>query len=235
MSGQIAQMDALAKSKVGSPTPALFLPDAFRGLAKERLRRAPPEGDLNAHLPPDVGDHDLNAGLPVDVFHKGPPRRAAVLIPVVAHEDGATVILTRRTDHLTAHAGQVAFPGGKIEGIDPTPLAAALRETEEEIGLKPDQVEPLGYLDLYQTGTGFRIVPVVGIVEPGYQLDIDDNEVAAVFEVPLVFLMTPTNHERRSRVFRGHERHFYAMPYDGNHIWGATAGIVRNLYNRVYR
>jgi len=214
--------------------PALFSPDCFRGRARSRLRKQPPAGDLDSRLPPDVGDHDLNAGPAVPPFHKGPPRRAAVLVPIITHESGATVLLTRRTEHLNAHAGQVAFPGGKIEGTDATPLAAALRETEEEIGIRADAVESLGYLDLYQTGTGFRIVPVVATIEPGYRLQIDENEVADVFEVPLAFLMTPSNHQRDSRVFRGIERRFYAMPYRDNYIWGATAGIIRNLYNRIY-
>ncbi|MCT8971923.1 CoA pyrophosphatase [Microbaculum marinisediminis] len=226
--------DDIAEAHVHS-APALFAPDAFRGLARHRLLKAPPAGDLNADLPPDVGDHDLNAGQPMTSFHDGPPRRAAVLVPVIGHESGATVLLTRRTEHLAAHAGQVAFPGGKIEGTDATPLAAALRETEEEIGIPAEKIDPLGYLDLYQTGTGFRIVPVVATVAPGYRLRIDENEVADVFEVPLAFLMTPDNHKRDSRVFKGLERHFYAMPYRDNYIWGATAGIIRNLYNRIYR
>ena len=230
-------MSEIREDSEAAPTysaPALFSPDSFRGLARQRLRRAPPAGDLDANLPPDVGDHDLNAGQPGPAFHKGPPQRAAVLVPVVGHDDGASVILTRRTEHLSSHPGQVAFPGGKIEGTDATPLAAALRETHEEIGLPADAIDPLGYLDLYQTGTGFRIVPVVAMIEPGYDLDIDENEVAAVFEVPLSFLMRPGNHQKHSRVFSGLERHFYAMPYEENFIWGATAGIIRNLYNRVY-
>ena len=227
--------DPMSMAGAAYSAPALFAPDAFRGLARQRLRRGPPAGDLDTDLPPDFGDHDLNAGQPLNAFHNGPPRRAAVLVPVVARDEGATVLLTRRTEHLSSHAGQVAFPGGKIEGIDATPLAAALRETEEEIGLAPERIDPVGYLDLYQTGTGFRIVPVVGVVEPDFELAIDENEVADVFEVPLSYLMTASNHQRDSRVFRGLERHFYAMPYQGNYIWGATAGIIRNLYNRVYR
>lgn len=225
-------------SQATAPTysaPALYAPDAFRGLARERLRPTPPRGDLDDSLPPDVGDHELNAGQPLNMFHGGPVRRAAVLVPVVARNEGATLLLTRRTDHLASHAGQVAFPGGKIEGTDATPLAAALREAREEIGLAPDLVEPLGYLDLYQTGSGFRIVPVVAMIDPVMELTIDANEVASVFEVPLSFLMTPSNHRRDSRVLRGLERHFYAMPYRENYIWGATAGIIRNLYNRIYR
>jgi 8-oxo-dGTP pyrophosphatase MutT (NUDIX family) len=222
-----------AAQQVYSP-PALFAPSAFRGLARHKLRRSPPAGDLDASLPPDVGDHDLNAGQTVPALYDGPPRRAAVLVPVVARDEGTTVLLTQRTEHLSAHPGQIAFPGGKIEGTDATPLAAALRETREEIGITADAIDPLGYLDLYQTGTGFRIVPVVAMIEPGYDLEIDENEVAAVFEVPLAFLMSPTNHQRHSRELFGRTRHFYAMPYEENFIWGATAGIIRNLYNRVY-
>jgi len=218
---------------VHSP-PALFGPDAFRGLAGARLLRSPPAGDLNPDLPPDVGDHDLNAGEPNPFHRSGAPRRAAVLVPVIGHASGATVLLTRRSDHLTAHAGQISFPGGKIEGTDATPLAAALRETHEEIGIPGETVDPLGYLDLYQTGTGFRIVPVVAMIEPGYTLRVDENEVADVFEVPLAFLMRPNNHQRHSYEIEGRMRRFYAMPYDEKYIWGATAGIIRNLYNRVY-
>lgn len=213
--------------------PALFAPDAVRGLARQRLLRQPPAEDLEPERPALAGDHVLNNGT-IDRFNPGPLRRAAVLIPIVAREDGATVILTRRTDHLPSHPGQVAFPGGKIEATDATPLAAALRETEEEIGIPRSRFDHLGYLDLYQTGSGFRIVPVVAMIGPEFELAVDPNEVAAVFEVPLSFLMSPVNHKQETGVFRGLTRSYYAMPYAGQNIWGVTAGIIRGLYQRVY-
>lgn len=233
MSGTCGQTgDRSPGAAVHSP-PALFAPDAFRGLARSRLLREPPEDDPDSAGPAETGDHVLNNGH-VDRFHDGPFRRAAVLIPVVARPEGATVILTQRTDHLPSHPGQIAFPGGKIEATDASPLAAALRETEEEIGIPRGRFDPLGYLDLYQTGSGFRIVPVVAMVDSGYELAIDPNEVDSAFEVPLAFLMSPGNHKRESGVFRGLARQYYAMPYAERYIWGVTAGIIRSLYQRVY-
>lgn len=159
-------------------------------------------------------------------------RPAAVLVAVVAH-DAPTVILTQRTDHLPSHAGQIAFPGGKIEAGDATPAAAAVREAVEEIGLSPALVEPLGYLDLYLTFSGFRILPTVARVAPGFVLTPNDGEVADVFEVPLQFLMTPANHRLRSRDWQGFQRHYYEIPWQQRRIWGVTAGILRNLYERL--
>jgi 8-oxo-dGTP pyrophosphatase MutT (NUDIX family) len=157
-----------------------------------------------------------------------------VLIPVVARLPEASVLLTQRTPHLSAHAGQIAFPGGKVDSGDPTPAAAALREAEEEIGLLPAMVEPIGYLGPYLTRTGYRIVPVVGRVDPGHSLTINPNEVVDTFEVPLSFLMTPDNHRRGSRTVMGTPRYFYEMPFNERYIWGITAGIIRGLYERIY-
>jgi 8-oxo-dGTP pyrophosphatase MutT (NUDIX family) len=158
---------------------------------------------------------------------------AAVLIAVVDHHV-PTVILTQRTADLSNHAGQIAFPGGKIDPQDESPVAAALREAREEIGLDPALVEPLGYLDLYLTFSGFRILPTVARVAPGYTLALNRFEVTEAFEVPLEFLMQPDNHQRQSRDWKGVVRHYYAIPYQDRYIWGVTAGILRNLYERIY-
>ena len=160
---------------------------------------------------------------------------AAVMVPVTAGEDAARVVLTRRSEHLPSHAGQVAFPGGKLEEGDRTPLDAALREAEEEIGLNAGSVTPLGYLDPYYTGTGFKVQPVVTLVPADYTYMPDENEVAAVFDVPLDFLMDPANHAVHALEWRGAPRRYYAMPYGEHYIWGATAGIIRRLYERLYK
>jgi 8-oxo-dGTP pyrophosphatase MutT (NUDIX family) len=144
------------------------------------------------------------------------------------------VLLTLRTESLSSHAGQIAFPGGRIDPGDASPLAAALREADEEIGLKRDYIEPLGYLDLYLSGTGYRIAPTVARVRPGFQLSVNPAEVADTFEVPLAFVMGPENHQRHSREWRGMMRSYYAMPFGDRYIWGVTAGILRNLYERLY-
>jgi 8-oxo-dGTP pyrophosphatase MutT (NUDIX family) len=154
------------------------------------------------------------------------------LIPVVDHPQ-PTVLLTQRSAHLNDHAGQIAFPGGKIDATDASPLDAALREAEEEVGLKREFIEPIGYLDLYATGFGFRILPTVARVKPGFRLSINRGEVDDAFEVPLAFLMDPANHQLHSKEFRGMERLYYAMPFAERYIWGATAGILRVLYERI--
>jgi len=179
------------------------------------------------------GDLDLNP----DIWHKAGVaalRPAAVLVAVV-DRPAPTVILTQRTNDLPNHPGQIAFPGGKIDGGDATPAAAAVREALEEIGLSPALVEPLGYLDLYLTFSGFRILPTVARITPGFVLTPNDGEVADVFEVPLTFLMTPENHRLRTRDWNGFRRHYYEIPWQDRRIWGVTAGILRNLYERVCR
>ncbi len=158
---------------------------------------------------------------------------AAVLIPVV-DRSAPTVILTQRTADLPSHPGQIAFPGGKIDGEE-TPAGAALREAEEEIGLAPALVEPLGYLDLYLTFSGFRILPTVARVAPDFELTPNRFEVAEIFEVPLEYLMRPENYRRKSRDWNGIVRHYYEIPYRNRYIWGVTAGILRNLYERISR
>ena len=161
-------------------------------------------------------------------------RPAAVLIPVVDHAEPG-VLLTTRTSDLPSHASQIAFPGGKIDPTDASPLAAALREADEEIGLDHALIEPIGYLDLYLTFSGFRILPVVARVIPNYELRINASEVADAFEVPLAFVMDAANHKKASRDWKGVTRHYYEMPFGERYIWGVTAGILRNLYEKIYR
>jgi 8-oxo-dGTP pyrophosphatase MutT (NUDIX family) len=167
------------------------------------------------------------------IAREQPVRPAAVLIPVVEHPQ-PTVLLTQRAAHLNDHAGQISFPGGKIDAMDRSPLDTALREAEEEIGLGREFIDPIGYLDLYGTSFGFRILPTVARVKPGFKLRISRSEVDDAFEVPLDFLMDPANHEMHSRDFRGMKRSYYAMPFAERYIWGATAGILRVLYERIY-
>lgn len=178
-------------------------------------------------------DHALD-GLTLDPAMAMGARQAAVLVPIVAREDGVTVLLTQRATALRDHSGQVAFPGGKIDPSDRSPVDAALREADEEIGLASERVEALAYLDPYLTGTNYKIIPVVAIVQPPFELTINPAEVDSAFEVPLRFLMQTTNHQRRQLEWRGRMRQFYAMPYGEWNIWGATAGILRNLYERLY-
>jgi 8-oxo-dGTP pyrophosphatase MutT (NUDIX family) len=204
-----------------------FAPEAFFRRAAARLRSMPPSA-----MDAVSGDHRLNPGFepPPDIRY----RNAAVLVPVVARQPQAAVILTLRTVSLKDHSGQIAFPGGKIGPDDGGPAATALREAEEEIGLPRFSVSLVGYLDAYLTGTGFRVVPVVGRVEPDHALTPNPAEVADAFEVPLSFLMNPENHRVGSRVLGGAVRNFYEMPFGDRYIWGATAGIIRALYERVY-
>lgn len=155
---------------------------------------------------------------------------ASVLVPIVARGDVPTVLFTQRTAHLKNHSGQISFPGGRAEPVDATPERTALRETWEEIGLAEERIELLGRLSDYHTRTGYRITPIVGIVKPPFALQPDDNEVAEVFEVPLAFLLDERNHQRHSREFEGEQRHFFAIPYQGRYIWGATAGMLINLH-----
>jgi len=209
---------------------ASFAIGDFRARASARLARDLPASAHDLSVIPAGGDHRLNA-------HAPPPRPAsrlaAVLVPIVDRPAGASVLLTLRASHLRQHSGQIAFPGGSVDPGE-TPLQAALREGREEIGLDPALVEPIGWLEPYQTGTGFRILPLVAILDPAFTLNINASEVEDAFEAPLSFLMTPDNHQRQSREWQGIMRSFYAMPYEGRNIWGATAGILRALYERLY-
>lgn len=158
---------------------------------------------------------------------------AAVLVPIVRHPTETTLLLTQRTAHLRDHAGQISFPGGRIEPADPDAVQAALRETEEEVGLAPRHVEIVGYLPDYRTSTGFCVTPVVAFVTPPFALRPDPFEVAEVFEVPLAFLLDPANHQEHEILWRGRLRRYHAMPYGDRFIWGATAGMIMALYRHL--
>jgi 8-oxo-dGTP pyrophosphatase MutT (NUDIX family) len=159
---------------------------------------------------------------------------AAVLIPLVVRPEGVNVMLTKRAAHLHDHAGQISFPGGRVEATDLSPFATALRETLEETGLSEDYIELLGQMPLYTTATGFEITPVLSLVKPGFSLHPDTGEVAEVFEVPLAFIANPANHRLyQAHLADGRERQYYAMPWHDHFIWGATAAMLRNLYHLI--
>ncbi len=203
----------------------------FFARVRERLTLDVPIGLADASVIPARGDHDADPVMR-KIAQVRPIRPAAVLVPIVDHAE-PTVLLTQRAQHLPDHAGQVSFPGGKIDKDDKDPCASALRETDEEIGLHGAQVEPLGYLDLYMTTLGYRIVPVIARVRPGFALKLNFSEVDAAFEVPLAFLMDQANVQRHSREWQGMTRHYYAITFGERYIWGVTAGILRNLYDRI--
>lgn len=200
--------------------------------ARLRARLDPLEFGAGWGDPPPFGDYDLNP-------HFRPAerpvlKRAAVLAPIVRRPEGFTMLLTQRTADMPTHAGQIAFPGGRIQAEDDGPVGAALRETFEEVGVAPDYVTPLGAIAPYETVTGFSVAPIVGYVEPGFTLRPDPREVADVFEAPMSFLMNPANHERHTRDWQGQSRAYYVMPFENRFIWGATAGMIKRLYERLY-
>ena len=211
--------------------PAAISSAEFFDRARARLRFDIPASLTDPDLIPASGDQGTDRMLEI-LAREQPIRPAAVLVPLVDHPQ-PTVLLTQRAAHLNDHAGQISFPGGKIDATDASPLDAALREAEEEIGLSREFIDPVGYLDLYGTSFGFRILPTVARVKPGFKLRINQSEVDEAFEVPLAFLMNPANHQLHSKEFRGMERSYYAMPYEDRYIWGATAGILRVLYERI--
>lgn len=216
----ITQPQLVPVTSVDSHLPAVpasaLTPQAIRA----RLRALP------SWTPEFAGDGGL--------FVDREPVGAAVLMPLVQREAGLNLLLTRRTEHLRDHAGQISFPGGRVEPEDDGPVATALRETEEEIGLPRSYIDIIGQLPVYSTVTAFQVTPVVGLVAPGFTLQLDDFEVAEAFEVPLAFLMDPAHHQHHRFEFAGGERRFLSMPWQGpereHFIWGATAAMLRNLY-----
>jgi 8-oxo-dGTP pyrophosphatase MutT (NUDIX family) len=213
--------------------PAAFA--AYDVFARIRARISPTlaADALDRAATPRYGDHILNAWDVTPDFLAS-VRTAAVLVGLVERPDGLTLLLTQRTASLRDHAGQVAFPGGKMDPEDATPAVTALREANEEIGLPADCVEVLGYLEPYLTRTGFRIVPVIARITPPFEVVLNPAEVVDAFETPFAFLMSEANHKLHERVWKGVTWQFYAFEHDGRRIWGITAGMIRGLYERLY-
>ncbi|HEY3622049.1 MAG TPA: CoA pyrophosphatase [Roseiarcus sp.] len=205
-------------------------PATLRALAQRKLRPSLSLAELERAAPKDVSD---DAPGPPERAALARARPAAILLPIVDRPGGLSVVLTLRALDLRTHSGQVAFPGGKIDAGE-APREAALREAREEIGLEERFVEPLGWLDPYFTGTGFRVAPLVALVEPSFALKINKCEVDEVFETPFAFLMDAANHRLEEGEWQGRRRKYYAMPHEGRYIWGATAGILRNLYEKLF-
>jgi len=210
-------------------TPALIGQRIVTGgveLLRSRLLSEPPA----LPLIPKRGDYDLNPqNRPAEKMDLKP---AAVLLPLVLRQE-PHVLLTQRTHHLTRHAGQVAFPGGRADANDISLVETALRETQEETGIDPAFVTVAGFLDAYETGTGYAILPVVGLLSDGFALSPHAVEVAEIFEVPLAFLLDPANKQQQSREFQGRMRSFYSFTYEGHYIWGATAAMLLNFAERI--
>ncbi len=222
------------RSDASARDEARFEPDdVFARIAAWVPRTLPPDALDRDKIPLD-GDHSLNPW-EISADFLAATRVAAVLIGLVERDGALQVILTQRASTLRVHSGQIAFPGGKMDPGDLSPGATALREVQEEIGLAGDRIEVLGYLGAYLTRTGFRVIPVVARVTPPFEPVLDPAEVSEVFEVPFAFLMSEANHQLREREWKGLPRQFYAMPYGERNIWGITAGILRNLYERLYR
>ena len=209
-------------------------PDALRARFAPTLRALAHGGVAEgAWVPEFTGDGQR--------LHERPIRRAAVLVPLVRRPEGLAVLLTRRTDHLNDHAGQISFPGGRTDPEDVDAIATALREAREEVGLAADEIEVIGVLPTYTTVTAYEVTPVVALLDPPRALALDPFEVAEVFEVPLAFLMDPANHRRHAMEFQGIARHFMSMPWGADasgepyFVWGATAAMLRNLYGFLAR
>ena len=252
----------MAKRFMGEQNNCQWDGAALKRACLARLAGAPTDQVYSASHIPTRGDHDLNGGEVFDLGDEGRgddeggrgeditdsestarapqteplkvPKPAAVLVPIIERAHGLSVLLTQRHKNLNSHGGQISFPGGKVDASDPSPLDTALRESYEEVGIRREHVEVLGYCDDYQTVTGFRIVPVVGLVSSETELVAEPGEVALIFEVPFDFLMCAENHRRDSLVWQGKRRHYFAMPYETHYIWGATAGILKNLHERLF-
>ena len=212
-------MDTADRTPISAATPSPLRLQVQRAV---RALDDLPRGD-------EFGDRDLNPSL----SPRSPRRSAAVLVPIVERRDGHTVLLTRRSDHLHDHPGQVCFPGGRLDDTDRGPIDAALRETAEEIGLSREYVDLAGLLDGYETVTGYGVTPVVAFIRPGFDLTLDDFEVAEVFEVPLAFFLDEASLRIHSGMRDGRRRFFYAFEYESRYIWGATAGMLVNLQHRI--
>ncbi len=204
---------------------AEFSFDDFKARAAKHLLVEPP-------LDWNRSDDDMNERARM-IPDGAVTKAASVLIPIILREAGPSVMLTQRTAHLTSHGGQIAFPGGRQDSGE-TALAAALREAMEEVGLAAEFISPLGYLDGYLTITQYMVTPVVALVREGFDLQAHAHEVDDIFEVPLSFLMNPQNRQTQSREWKGMVRHFYVYTHGERYIWGATAGMIKNLYDRLY-
>jgi 8-oxo-dGTP pyrophosphatase MutT (NUDIX family) len=206
----------------------------FFALAQARLSFDAPEAFTDPNFIPRLDDDDANPELIAAIAAMRPIRTAAVLVPIIARAE-PTVLFTERTAHLSDHAGEISFPGGKIDAVDISPAAAALREAEEEISLDRQFVEPVGYLDVHMTPSGYRILPIIARVHEGFKLHFNRGEVNDAFEAPLAFLMAPQNHRREKAEWNGLTTSVYAIPFNDRKIWGVTAGILRNLWERIYK
>jgi 8-oxo-dGTP pyrophosphatase MutT (NUDIX family) len=218
----------------GSKTyPRRWTSSTIRTTASTRLLAKPADTlfDPRSGLARGKTDWELDPELAADLAVMEEPAQAAVLVPIVLRDE-LTVLFTQRTDTLKKHPGQIAFPGGRVDAEDTSAIETALREAQEEIGLARHHVEPIGYLDGYRTGTGFAITPVVALITPPFTLHLAADEVADAFEVPLSFLMDTANHQKHSREWRGRMRSYWAMPFGDRYIWGATAGMLKNMADR---
>jgi 8-oxo-dGTP pyrophosphatase MutT (NUDIX family) len=204
-------------------------PLALRRLIEARLEDSRPPVDPGSALPGGLAA-DLANDSALRAYFPTAPAAAAVLVPIIVHASGLTVLLTQRASHLKHHPGQIAFPGGRLEPSDGGPLQAALRETREEIGLSPELVTVAGYLDSHLVLTGFWVTPVVGFVQPGFALTLDAREVESTFEVPLTHILDAANHRSRERRIGERAVQVYDIPYLDHNIWGATAGMLMSLY-----
>jgi len=214
------------------PASGIYSAQYARELCMRELNYDLPEDVFSAPIFPPQGDHAMNPDLTAAPVKAKP---AAVLVPIIARPQGATMLFTERSARLRNHAGQISFPGGRMDDNDPTPADTALREAHEEIGLENAHVSTLGYLAPYQSGTGYRIIPVVGLVEPSFALTLNPNEVNDVFEAPLEFLMNIENHKRHRWEREGVMRESWALHFGERMIWGVTAGILRHFWERFYR